>query len=151
MIKKTNEKFVKFGRWSGDQRQRDRSRQAPRNVLAAPEEGADPAGCEPREWLPSAGEDCQLRGGCREGCCQLEWTAQDLPPPPPTRARSTSPICRHRAVISPAQLLLQRLPPFTPVQRGGFKQLHGGLICSRSHRRTTRKRKNHPLALLVEA
>lgn len=49
-----------------------------------------------REQIPrvaNRASDCQLLAlcegyqprqpatGCREGCCQLEWTAQDLPPP----------------------------------------------------------------------
>jgi len=62
-------------------------------------------------------------GGAERDAASWSGRRKIYLPPFPTRARSTSPICRHRAVISPAQLLLQRLPPFSPMQRGGFKQL----------------------------
>lgn len=49
--------------------------------------GTDPACLDPREWLAalSLGEPWGA-----EGCCQLDWTAQDLPPHghPHPRARS---------------------------------------------------------------
>lgn len=121
-----------------------------------------PAGSEPREWLPS-GEGCQPTAGeCWEGCCcQLEWTAQDLPPRERARARSTPfrplppavvVIVVVVVVVSPAQFSLSL---FT-YPRAGFK-LHGSLICrpvstsSLFLSRCPRKRKNHLLALLVEA
>lgn len=74
-------------------------------------------------------------GGCREGCCQLEWTAQDLPS---TRAQLS--------LANPATVV---------AAAASFKQLRDGLICRgarlRPRRRARRKRKNHPVALLVEA
>lgn len=80
-------------------------------------------------------------GGAERDAASWSGRRKIYLPPFPTRARSTSPICRHRAVISPAQLLLQRLPPFAPMQRGGFKQLQDSDLppLSPSHDEKTEK------------
>lgn len=67
----------------------------------SPERGSGPRGLRTARVTAECW-GCQLEGR-RKGCCQLEWTAQDLPPR--ARAIYTPPIHRRRVVVSPAHSL----------------------------------------------
>lgn len=146
--------FVKFGSWSDETNDNVTVRARHRGTYWQPRK---------RERTPrvaNRASDCRVlarianyEGGAERDAAS--WSGRRkiyLPPLPYACAIYISDLPPPRRYFSGAASLAASPPPphFRPDAARRF-QTTSGLICRRSHRRTTRKRKNHPLALLVEA